>query len=602
MKRVLLSAFVAVCTLQLAAQPQGGFGGFGGFQQQAKLETSQEWKDVNYAGDDKAFHACDIYLPKQEKASYPVVIHIYGSAWFSNSGKSQADLGTIVSALLKAGYAVVCPNHRSSMDAKWPAQIHDIRAVIRFVRGEAQKYKFDTSFIATSGFSSGGHLSSVAATTSGLKQTKVGTVDIDLEGSVGNYLSQPSTVNAACDWSGPVDLTAMDCGEGMKMGENSPEDVLLNSKLSKEPDKYKSLSATYYVNKNNPPIIIFHGEKDNVVPCCQGKMFFEKLQDAGVKTEATFVPEGGHGMGMYSEENLQKMVRFLNAARSGGSLNSEQKQKVVEDGGTGPSKAIMKEEASLPAHTVFVPQDLSKFGKKNPLPVLVWGNGACTNSPWEHYKFLNEIASYGFIVLATGYIPMEEQPFRGPMSTTQQQIESIDWAFAQNADPKSPYYNKIDVKNICVAGMSCGGLQTLFNCADPRITLLMICNSGLFNQQNANQAVGGMPMPPKEKLNEIHTPIMYLLGGETDIAYGNGMDDFRRISHVPACAANFPVGHGGTYREPHGGEFTVVALAWLQWQLKGDKKAAKMFVGNDCDLSKRKDWTIEKNAKFSTLK
>ncbi len=602
MKRVLLSAFVAVCTLQLAAQPQGGFGGFGGFQQQAKLETSQEWKDVNYAGDDKAFHACDIYLPKQEKASYPVVIHIYGSAWFSNSGKSQADLGTIVSALLKAGYAVVCPNHRSSMDAKWPAQIHDIRAVIRFVRGEAAKYKFDTSFIATSGFSSGGHLSSVAATTSGLKQTKVGTVDIDLEGSVGNYLSQPSTVNAACDWSGPVDLTAMDCGEGMKMGENSPEDVLLNSKLSKEPDKYKSLSATYYVNKNNPPIIIFHGEKDNVVPCCQGKMFFEKLQDAGVKTEATFVPEGGHGMGMYSEENLQKMVRFLNAARSGGSLNSEQKQKVVEDGGTGPSKAIMKEEASLPAHTVFVPQDLSKFGKKNPLPVLVWGNGACTNSPWEHYKFLNEIASYGFIVLATGYIPMEEQPFRGPMSTTQQQIESIDWAFAQNADPKSPYYNKIDVKNICVAGMSCGGLQTLFNCADPRITLLMICNSGLFNQQNANQAVGGMPMPPKEKLNEIHTPIMYLLGGETDIAYGNGMDDFRRISHVPACAANFPVGHGGTYREPHGGEFTVVALAWLQWQLKGDKKAAKMFVGNDCDLSKRKDWTIEKNAKFSTLK
>ena len=65
------------------------------------------------------------------------------------------------------------------------------------------------------------------------------------------------------------------------------------------------------------------------------------------------------------------------------------------------------------------------------------------------------------------------------------------------------------------------------------------------------------------------------------------MDDFRRISHVPACAANFPVGHGGTYREPRGGEFTVVALAWLQWQLKGDKKAAKMFVGNDCDLSKQ---------------
>ena len=359
--------------------------------------------------------------------------------------------------------------------------------------------------------------------------------------------------------------------------------------------QYLSLSATNYIDKNDPPIIIFHGEKDNVVPCCQGKIFFELLKAAGVTTEATFVPEGGHGMGMYSEENLQKMVDFLNAARVG-------KSRIVEDGGTGPFKAVMKEEKGLPAHTVFVPQDLSKFNQKNALPVLVWGNGACTNSPWEHYKFLNEIASYGFIVLATGYIPMEEKPYRGPMSTTEQQIESIDWAIAQNNNPQSPYYQKIDVKNICVAGMSCGGLQTLFNCADPRITLLMICNSGLFNQQNAGQAVGGMPMPPKSKLKEIHTPIMYLLGGKTDIAYENGMDDFHRIDHVPACAANFPVGHGGTYREAHGGEFSVVALAWLQWQMKGDKNAAKMFKGKKNLLSKRKDWTLEKNAKFNSLK
>ena len=273
------------------------------------------------------------------------------------------------------------------------------------------------------------------------------------------------------------------------------------------------------------------------------------------------------------------------------------KSRIVEDGGTGPYKAIMQEEASLPAHTVFIPQDLKAFGAQKQLPVLVWGNGACTNSPWEHFKFLNEIASHGYIVLATGYIPMDEEPYRGPMSTTEQQIESIDWIMAQNADKQSPYYQKIDTKNICLAGMSCGGLQSLFNCADPRISSLMICNSGLFNRQNAGQAVGGMPMPPKEKLNEIHTPIIYILGGETDIAYGNGMDDFHRISHVPAIAANFPVGHGGTYRQPHGGEFSVVALAWLDWQLKGDKEAAKMFVGQEPLLSKREGWTIEKNEK-----
>ena len=571
------------------AQPAGGFGGFQA--PQVKLETSQEWKDVNYAGDDQAYHTCDIYLPKKEQASYPVVIHIYGSAWFSNSSKGMADLGTIVKSLLDAGFAVVCPNHRSSMDAKWPAQIHDIRAVIRFVRGEAAKYKFDTSFIATSGFSSGGHLSSVAATTSGVKHLKVGTVDIDLEGTVGKYLCQSSEVNAACDWSGPVDLTAMDCGEHMTMGENSPEDVLLNAKLDKEPDKYRSLSATTYVDSYDPPIIIFHGEKDNVVPCCQGKQFYELLQTAGVKTEATFVPEGSHGgPAMYTSENLKKMVNFLQDVML--------KERIIEDGGTGAYKAIMKEVPGLKEHTVFCPQDLSQFDAQHPLPVLVWGNGACANSPFEHMNFLNEIASHGYLVLATGIIPMDDEWYKGPMSRSEQQIESIDWAIAQNADPESPFYQKIDVKNICVSGMSCGGLQTLFNCADPRIKSLMICNSGLFNQQNAAQAVGGMPMPPKEKLNEIHTPIIYILGGETDIAYGNGMDDFHRISHVPACAVNYPVGHGGTYREPHGGEFTVVALAWLDWQLKGDKQAEKLFKGKKPALLKRKDWTIEKNAKF----
>ncbi len=307
MKKLLLFLF-SLCTLSAAAQPNG----FGGFQMPTvNLETSQQWKDVDYVGDGQTFHTCDIYLPKEMKDSYPVVIHIYGSAWFNNNGKGAADLGTIVKALLDNGFAVVCPNHRSSMDAKWPAQLHDIRAVIRFVRGEAAKYKFDTRFIATSGFSSGGHLASTAATTSGLKTAVVGTLTVDLEGALGSHTAEASTVDAACDWSGPVDLTDMDCGEHMQMGANSPEDMLLDSKLDREPDKYRSLSATNYVSKDTPPVIIFHGEKDNIVPCCQGKKFFELLKAAGVRTEATFVPEGGHGMGMYAEENLSKMVNFL---------------------------------------------------------------------------------------------------------------------------------------------------------------------------------------------------------------------------------------------------------------------------------------------------
>ena len=274
--------------------------------------------------------------------------------------------------------------------------------------------------------------------------------------------------------------------------------------------------------------------------------------------------------------------------------------RIVEEGGTGPYKAIMKEEVTLEAHTVFVPQDLAAFNEKNPLPVLVWGNGACYNSPFEHYKFLNEIASHGYMVVATGYIPLEEQlfDFDSPRSTTDQQIESIDWVIAQNENKNSPYYKKIDVKGIALAGMSCGGLQTLYNCADKRIKTLMVCNSGLFS--DASTAMPGMPMPDKSKLNEIHTSVMYMLGGESDIAYGNGMDDFRRINHVPACVTNFPVGHGGTYSQPHGGEYSIVAIAWLDWQLKGNEDAAKMFKGEDCELSRREGWTIEKNDKFES--
>ena len=270
------------------------------------------------------------------------------------------------------------------------------------------------------------------------------------------------------------------------------------------------------------------------------------------------------------------------------------RSRIVEDGGTGPYKVMMLEDPSLPEHTVFAPQDLSAFGRKNRLPVLVWGNGACTNSPWEHYKFLNEIASHGFLVIATGHIPMTDDPYRGPMSTSEQQLASIDWALAQNADKSSPYYGRIDVDAIAAAGMSCGGLQTLDNATDPRLKTVMICNSGLFIDPRG--AVPGMPRPHTERLQEISVPVIYILGGEEDIAYRNGMDDFQRLTRVPAFAANYPVGHGGTYGQPHGGEFTVPALAWLQWQLKGDADAARLFQGNPCGLSQREGWTVDKNA------
>lgn len=264
--------------------------------------------------------------------------------------------------------------------------------------------------------------------------------------------------------------------------------------------------------------------------------------------------------------------------------------RIVEDGGTGPYSAIMIQEPSLPTHTVFRPQDLSKIGANNKLPIIAWGNGACANSPWEHINFLSEVSSYGFLVVAIGPMPQEGERGRG-RSESKQLIDAIDWAIAQNNDSSSLYYNKIDIAKIAVSGMSCGGLQTLEMAPDPRVTTAVIYNSGVLG---ASGGVPGMPPLVKDDLKKLHTPTLYVLGGETDIAYENGMDDFKRINHVPVFVANMDVGHGGTYSQPHGGEFSKVATAWYQWHLKGDEEAAKMFKGQPSGLSKSPLWKVDK--------
>jgi hypothetical protein len=283
---------------------------------------------------------------------------------------------------------------------------------------------------------------------------------------------------------------------------------------------------------------------------------------------------------------------LINPCRAQGQVSQERPvSRIVEDGGTGPYSAIMLSETTLPTHTVFRPKDLTPFGVKAKLPVIAWGNGACANSPWEHINFLSEVSSYGFLVIAIGPMPLEGEKGRG-RSESSQLIDAIEWAIGQNSDKSSPYYNKIDVTKIAVSGMSCGGLQALETAPDPRVSTVIICNSGILPAPGAGMA--GMPGLSKDHLLKLHTPVLYILGGESDIAYANGMDDFKRINHLPVFAANMDVGHGGTYSKPHGGEFSKVATSWLQWQLKGDEKAGELFSGEPCELSKDPNWKVEK--------
>jgi len=277
-------------------------------------EFSNSWKDVNYAGDTNTYHNLDIYLPKTQKKSYPVIISIYGSAWMANNMKGS-DLKVLGKPLLDAGFAVVTPNHRSSKDALFPAQIHDIKAVIRYLRANAAKYQIDTSFIGITGSSSGGNMAAMAGTTRFVKEQTLEEVTVDIEGSLGNFTNYSSSVDAVVDWFGPTNMLVMDSCGGTVFTHNaadSPASLYIGGPIQEHKAKCLLASPTTYIDKNDPPFLIFHGDKDNVVPFCQSELLYKELKENGVQCEFHLVPEGQHGPVVQTEKYLNMMVDFFN--------------------------------------------------------------------------------------------------------------------------------------------------------------------------------------------------------------------------------------------------------------------------------------------------
>lgn len=258
------------------------------------------------------YHNLDIYLPEIKKDKYPVVIAIYGSAWLANNMKESV-MPFIGKYLLDNGFAVVAPNHRSSKDAKFPAQIHDIKAVIRFVRANANKYSLDTNFIGITGFSSGGHLASLAGTTGNIKQIKIKEIKFDIEGNVGPYLNYSSKVDAVVDWFGPIDLTNIDSCRHQKMFDenNAPEVLLMGIPIANNKDLYSLANPVTYLDKNDPPFLIIHGDKDDLVPYCQSEYFYKELLKNNIKAEYILVPGAGHGPGLFEDKYLNLMIDFF---------------------------------------------------------------------------------------------------------------------------------------------------------------------------------------------------------------------------------------------------------------------------------------------------
>lgn len=271
--------------------------------------SDRQWLNLNYANDDKEYHNLDIYLPNAEKPSYKAVIIIYGSAWFGNNMKQFA-FEALGKPLLDVGFAVIAINHRASFDAAYPAQINDVKAAIRFVRANADNYKIDTSFIGITGYSSGGHLASLAGTSNSVKEFTVGKITVDIEGNVGNYGSVSSSVNAVVDWFGPIDMALMDECKKPKGGD-SPETALIKGNPADNLDMIALLNPITFIDETDPQFMVIHGEADNVVPHCQSELFAKELKGKGLLTKFISVPEGQHGPVTFNESTFKKMTDFF---------------------------------------------------------------------------------------------------------------------------------------------------------------------------------------------------------------------------------------------------------------------------------------------------
>jgi dienelactone hydrolase len=276
--------------------------------------------------------------------------------------------------------------------------------------------------------------------------------------------------------------------------------------------------------------------------------------------------------------------------------------------GTGPFKAIMATDPGAPEFVIYHPANLAALGART-LPIVVWGNGSCSYIGNRFRYFLTEIASHGYLAVAGGpmgpkeretitmasnnptpavaaQLPAAPQPPRGlPGDPPQSRVtvdllkHGISWAMAENSRKGSRFFGKLDTNAVAVMGQSCGaGLAANFG-DDPRVKTV-----GVWMGSNVDARA------------RLRVPVLYISGNETyDVAYPRARADFDAISGVPIFYAwRDGLAHLGTFRQQNGGELGRIAVAWLDWQLRRDPQAARMFKGADCTLCRDATWHVQK--------
>jgi acetyl esterase/lipase len=258
-------------------------------------------QNIPYANDTLKKHLLDIYLPPNAVAP-PVIIWIHGGAWMMND--KYADMGYMkntIKAFIQKGYALASIDYRHSTKAIFPAQIQDCNQAIEFLYKNADKYKIDKNRFVLMGFSAGGHLASLLALSNNATITDF-------------YPAKKKTtfgIKAVLDFYGPSDFLLF-FGNAKPDFIDNPIAILLGASPLKRPDISKLASPVTYVDKDDPPFFIVHGEKDQDVPPTQSYLLQSYLDLAQVKNELTIVKDAPHYGEMFDVEEIRtKLFQFL---------------------------------------------------------------------------------------------------------------------------------------------------------------------------------------------------------------------------------------------------------------------------------------------------
>jgi acetyl esterase/lipase len=261
--------------------------------------------DIAYANDTLRDHMLDIYIPPHAGKTLPLLIWIHGGGW--TSGDKYGDMNNMkitLKAILDNGFAVASINYRYSTTALFPAQIQDCNQAVNYLYENSGKYNFDKDKFAVIGFSAGGYLASLIATSNNNK----------IKAFYYNKKKIDFKIKAAIDFYGPSDFIARIGSMLLDEGDRkSTSTGLLGTQPLLRPDLAKFASPTTYVDKADPPFLIFHGDKDQQVPITLSKLLDSYLKLANVQSEFVIVHEAPHGGELFGSENVKnKVLDFLN--------------------------------------------------------------------------------------------------------------------------------------------------------------------------------------------------------------------------------------------------------------------------------------------------